>query len=119
MLVKYKKANRIVAMGLLSLTASQYGIDDLRRIIQTYEEDPKWQLYLWKEQDDFLGMVGIELDEYTFTVHHASVIPSYQNEGIGHRMIENLQQLHEPLAMCSSSLTKDFMAKCWNSFYPI
>lgn len=80
---------------------------------------PNWQLYLWKEHDDFLGIIGIELGEHTFIVHHAAVIPSYRNEGIGHKMVEEIQRLQEHLAMCSSPQTKEFLEKCWDSFYPI
>lgn len=119
MLVKYKKSNNKVAMGLMSFTATQHKVDTLQLIIRQYEEDPNWQLYLWKENEGFVGLIGVELNEYTFTVHHASVIPSYRNEGIGHKMVDKIQQLHEPLAMCSSYQTKDFLGKCWRSFYPI
>lgn len=118
MLLKYKKANNKVARGLLSYTTVHHKAGALQRIIQNYEEHPDWQLYLWKEHDDFLGIIGIELEEHTFTVHHAAVIPSYRNEGIGHKMVEEVQRLQEPLAMCSSPQTKEFLEKCWNSFYP-
>lgn len=119
MLVKYKKSNSKVAMGLLSYTPVHYKAGALQKVLENYEDHTDWQLYFWKEKDDFLGIIGIELEEHTFTIHHLSVIPSYRNEGIGHRMVEEIQRLHEPLAMCSSHQTKDFLEKCWVSFNTI
>lgn len=114
-LMKYKKTHEKVAMGLLSFMPRERKLKDLQKTMQKYEEDPAWQLYLWKEEDDFIGLLGIEVDEHTFTVHHASVNPSYRGDGIGHAMVEKVQELQEPRAMQASKETKDFLAKCWET----
>lgn len=119
MLVKYKKPNEKVAMGLLSFMPKEHDLHTLQKSMKQYTEDPNWQLYLWKQEEDFIGVIGIELDELTFTVHHAAVNPSFRNEGIGQKMVEKVQQLHGTLAMCSTIETKDFLEKCWAVQYPI
>lgn len=116
-LSKYKKSYEKIAMGLLSFTPGEQNLNVLQKSMHRYEEDPDWQLYLWKEEDDFIGVIGIELKEHTFSVHHACVNPSFRNEGIGRDMVEKVQQLHEPLALCATPATKDFLAKCWDRQY--
>lgn len=115
MLIKYKKSHEKVAMGLLSFMPAERELKTLQRTMEKYEENPAWQLYLWKQENDFVGLIGIEVDEHTFTVHHASVNPSYRSEGIGHAMVEKVQELQVPRAMQASLETKDFLAKCWET----
>lgn len=113
MLMKYRKSFEKVAMGLLSFMPKEQDLKILQNTIQKYEENPDWQLYIWKQEEDFVGLIGSEVDKLTFTVHHASVNPSYRGEGIGHAMVEKVQELQEPRAMQASRETKDFLAKCW------
>lgn len=115
MLIKYKKSYEKVAMGLLSFMPNERQLKILQQTLQKYEEIPAWQLYLWKQEDDVIGLIGVEVGELTFTVHHASVNPSYRSEGIGHAMVEKIQELQEPRAMQASIDTKDFLAKCWET----
>lgn len=113
-LTKYKKTYKKIAMGLLSFMPSEQQLNTLQKTIERYEEEPNWQLYLWKQDEDFIGVIGIELNEHTFNVHHACVNPSFRNEGIGRAMVEQVQQLHEPLALCATLETKEFLETCWN-----
>lgn len=115
MLIKYKKSYKKVAMGLLSFMPHERELKVLQQTMQKYEETPDWQLYLWKKENDFVGLIGIEVSELTFTVHHASVNPSYRGEGIGHTMVEKIQELQEPRALQASKDTKDFLAKIWET----
>lgn len=117
-LVKYEKTIEKVAMSLLSFMPGERELKNSQKTMQKYEEDPAWQLYLWRQGDDFIGLIGIEADEHTYTVHHASVTPSCRSEGIGHAMVEKVQELQEPRAMKASKETKDFLAKCWDTIYP-
>lgn len=111
MLIKYKKSHEKIAMGLLSYMPDERPLKTLQRTLEKYEKEPDWQLYLWKQEEDFVGLTGIEVGEFTFTVHHVSVNPSYRSEGIGHVMVEKIQELQEPRAMQASKETKDFLTK--------
>lgn len=112
MIVKYKKSSRKIAMGLLSFMPAERELTTLQQTIHRYEEDPDWHLYLWKDKEDFVGLIGIELSENYFTVHHASVNPSYRGEGVGHTMIEKVQQLMSPREMRATEETEAFLMKC-------
>lgn len=115
MLIKYKKLNEKIAMALLSFMQDKSDLPTLQKSLERYAQYPEWQLYLWKEEEDFIGTIGIEIAEYTFAVHDIAVTPSFRNKGIGLAMVEKVQQLHEPLALCSTLETKEFLEKCWNA----
>lgn len=119
LLKKYRKSYEKIAMGLLSLMPSEQNLAVLKKTMQRYEENPNWQLYLCKQENDCIGVIGIELKEHTFIVHHASVNPSFRNEGIGQIIVQKVQELHEPLAMCTTPETKEFLAKCWEKQYSV
>ena len=112
-LTKYKKSHEKIAMGLLSFMTCEQDLTILAETVERYGNDPAWQLYLCQREDNCIGVIGIELKEHTFTVHHVCVDPSFRNEGVGHFMVEKVQRLHEPLALSTTSETKEFLAKCW------
>ena len=114
-LTKYKKAYEKIAMGLLSFMPGEHQLKQLQKTMRTYEENPDWQLYLWKKGEDFVGLIGIEVDEHSFTVRHASVNPSFRGEGIGQALVEKVQQLMEPREMRATPETEAFLAKCRES----
>lgn len=113
-LIKYKKSHAKIAMEYLAYMPCEMDLADLQQTLHQYEQDSGWQLYLAMDGTGYIGAIGIELSEHTFCVHHISVHPSLRNEGIGNTMVEKVQQLHEPLALCTAEATKDFLAKCWD-----
>ena len=113
MLVKYKKDHQKIAMGLLSFMQSEHDLTTLRRTIQTYEENPEWQLYLWKQGEDFIAAIGIKKHESSFNVHHLAVNPSYRNQGIGYLMVQEVQKLQDPLTIAPTFETKEFLENYW------
>ena len=116
-LVKYKETHEKIAMGLLSFMMAESNPKRLQEIVKLYEVNQDWQLYFWKKDDDFVGIIGIEVNGQTFAVRHIAVDPSFRNEGIGSLLVENVQQLHEPMAMCSTIETRNFLTKCWQRKY--
>ena len=68
-LLRYKKTYEKIAMGLLSYMPGDKTVKKLQETIHRYETDDSWQLYLLKKDDDFIGLVGIELgdEDYTLT----------------------------------------------------
>ncbi|WP_353652853.1 GNAT family N-acetyltransferase [Planomicrobium sp. Y74] len=84
----------------------------MQKTLRLYVENKNWQLYLWKKGEDFVGLIGIEVDEQSFVVRHASVNPSFRGEGIGRAMVEKVQQLMEPIAMQAAPETEAALAKC-------
>ncbi|MGI2326908.1 GNAT family N-acetyltransferase [Planococcus sp. YIM B11945] len=119
MLTKYKKSAEKVAMGLMSFMPGGRDLKTLQSMMQHYEENPNWNLYLWKLDDDIVGLIGIEVNNESFTIHHVSVNPSFRNEGIGQTMVEKVQQLHDTLEMHANKETNTFLAKCKETYHAV
>ena len=80
MLIRYKKNLEKIAMGLLSFMPEEK--KDVKKLLQTikeYEANPNWHLYLWKEDDDVLGAIGVRLEDKNAYIQHISVNPSHRN----------------------------------------
>lgn len=98
MLYSYKPAQSKIAMGLLSFMYSQGDYHTLQSIIAKYEKLPEWKLFLYKEKDDFIGLIGGHQGEEGFTIHHVVVSPSHRGEGMGCHLIHCLEkQIVPPL----------------------
>lgn len=95
MLIRYKKTFEKIAMGLLSFMPNEKDIKKLQNTIKLYETDESWQLFLWKEEDDIIGLLGLcQLDDQIYEIEHLSVNPSYRNQGIGKSMIQAIKDLY-------------------------
>ncbi len=114
MLIRYKKNQEKIAMGLLSFMPEERDVKLLQHTMNEYETNPEWHLYLWKEDDDVVGAVGLLIkDELNVIVQHISVNPSYRNLGIGKKMIDGVKQLYgEKYDVCADELTQSFFEKC-------
>jgi riboflavin biosynthesis RibT protein len=94
MLIRYKKNYEKIAMGLLSFMPSEKEIKKLQQTIKQYESDENWQLFLWKNEEDVIGIVGLELhDNGEAIVQHLSVNPSHRQQGIGKAMVQALNDM--------------------------
>lgn len=93
MLSRYKNSYKKIAMGLLSLAATEKDLKSLQQLMAVYEADSQWQLYLWKEAGNVIGLIGIEQQLGQDIIRHLSVIPSHSKEDISRKMIENLQSI--------------------------
>lgn len=112
MLLRYKKAYEKIAMGLLSYMPGEKSVKKLQETITQYETEENYQLFLLKQDEDFIGIVGIKLEEDAYVVMHLSVNPSFRGEGIGSEMIVKLSELYPHLECKSTRDTESFMKKC-------
>lgn len=113
MLIRYKKNQKKIAMGLLSFMPIEKDIKLLQQTIDDYENKPNWHLYLWKEDDDVVGAIGLTIeDELNAVIQHISVNPSYRNIGIGKKMIHEVKKMYgEKYDVCANELTHSFFYK--------
>ena len=58
MLIRYKKSFEKIAMGLLSFMPNEKDLKKLQQTIKEYETNDQWHLFLWKENDDIIGLIG-------------------------------------------------------------
>jgi len=113
MLIRYKKSFEKIAMGLLSYMPSEKDLKKLQQTIKQYESEKNWQLFLWKVDDDIIGLLGgVWHDELTFTIHHVSLNPSHRGQGIGSSMVKALKELYPDKQILASQETSTFINKC-------
>ncbi|WP_106497358.1 GNAT family N-acetyltransferase [Lentibacillus sp. Marseille-P4043] len=114
MLIRYKKNMEKIAMGLLSFMPEGKDVKKLQQTIKEYESNPNWHLFLWKEDDDVLGAIGLRIeDDLNAVVQHISVNPSHRNAGIGKKMVHEINNMYQDkYAVCADEFTQQFYNKC-------
>ena len=112
MLIRYKKAFEKIAMGLLSFMPNEKDIKKLTETIHTYEQDDNWTLYLWKKDEEYIGLVGVVVKDSVATIQHVSVIPSYRGEGVAREMLHELKSLGIYKTILANEEVKEFVQKC-------
>lgn len=113
MLIRYKRNYEKIAMGLLSFVPTEKDLKKLQQTMKEYEQNEHWQLYLWKQEEDIIGIVGISmLDRSLIEVQHVSVNPSHRQQGIGKKMIKALKEMYTTAQIKPSEIIAPFYEKC-------
>lgn len=111
-LVRYKKAYHKIAMGFLSYSSGEQPVKQLQETMARYETDDSWEMYLVKEHEDLIGIVGAEVEDHSFIVQHLSINPSFRGEGIGTEMVAKLQEEFPDKTPYGNEYTEAFVSKC-------
>lgn len=113
MLIRYKKAFEKIAMGLLSFMPNEKDLKKLQQTMRNYETDDSWQLFLWKDGEDIIGLLGVNFTEdKKMQLMHISVNPSHRHQGIGKRMVNALQEMFPDWTAVANAETASFFEKC-------
>ena len=113
MLIRYKRNYEKIAMGLLSFVPTEKDLKKLQQTMKEYEQNEHWQLYLWKQEEDIIGIVGISmLDKSLIEVQHVSVNPSHRQQGIGKKMTKALKEMYTTAQIKPSEIIAPFYEKC-------
>src|SRR5699024_12845622 len=95
MLIRYKKNQEKIAMGLLSFMPEEKDVKFLQHTMNEYETNPNWHLYLWKEDEDVVGAIGLLIkDELNVIIQHISVNLYYRIIDIGNNIIKELFKMY-------------------------
>ena len=112
MLIRYKKAMEKIAMGLLSFMPEHKEIKKLMDTMQIYDQQDDWQLYLWKKDDEYVGAIGVRMEDDTAVIQHITVIPSYRGEGVGKEMVSELCDLEDIHHVRGIDEIQPYLEKC-------
>ncbi|MCP8966930.1 GNAT family N-acetyltransferase [Ectobacillus ponti] len=113
MLIRFKKSYEKIAMGLLSFMPTEKELKKLRCTIKEYETNENWQLYLWREDDDMLGIIGtVKQEDGVVQIQHICVTPSHRHAGIGSKMVQELRAMMPGVTVCGNEYTTSFCQKC-------
>lgn len=121
MLTRYKKMFNKIAMGFLSFMPDEKDLQKLQMTLHQYETEHNHQLFLWKEDGDFIGIIGILfLDKQLIQIQHLAVNPSHRDKGVGKMMIKALKELHPDTSFIPNEHTDTFYDKSYiNESLPI
>jgi len=115
MIIRYKKSFEKIAMGLLSFMPAEKDLKVLQQTIKQYEANENWQLFLWKEEEDIIGLIGISFEDADrISIQHISVNPSYRHQGVGKSMVQTIKSLYTNKKIEANELTVGFLSKCMN-----
>lgn len=113
MLIRYKKTLEKIAMGLMSFMPNEKDLKKLQQSMKQYETEENWQLFLWKEEEDIIGLIGILMtDERSIEIQHISVNPSHRLQGIGKKMVTSLQEMFIDKKITANENTSSFIKRC-------
>ncbi|MGE7872765.1 GNAT family N-acetyltransferase RibT [Bacillus paramycoides] len=113
MLIRFKKSYEKIAMGLLSFMPTEKDVKTLQLTMKEYETKDDWQLYLWKQNEDFVGIMGIvKKENHVLEIQHLSVNPSHRHMGIGTKMVQELKIKFLEFTICGNEQTASFCKKC-------
>ena len=113
MLIRYKKSFEKIAMGLLSFMPNEKDLKKLQQTIKEYETNDQWHLFLWKENDDIIGLIGgREVNDEVFEVLHISVNSSHREQGVGKGMVKALKDMFPNAQFSPSENVATFFNRC-------
>ena len=76
-------------LELLSLAIGSEDAEKLARVVDVYDSNESWSLYVYRPMSKTLGVVGCEgLGHRAARIRHIGVDPTVQNTGIGRLLIE-------------------------------
>ncbi|WP_069188002.1 GNAT family N-acetyltransferase [Bacillus sp. FJAT-27251] len=109
MIIPYKQVCRKLTMGLLALMPSEKDLRQLQKTITLYETDPAHKLYLWKEKQKIIGVIGVcTKNQKEVILQHLSVLPSFRHQGIAGKMVAEVQQLFPQAVLITNEHTSSF-----------
>lgn len=111
MLIRYNKNHEKIAMGLLSFNPDEKDLQKLLQTINEYVTEQNQQLYLWKEEEGIIGVIGVKVDPLEIQLQHLSVNPSHRDKGFGKRMIKELLELYPEKKLTATETTEAFVGK--------
>ncbi|WP_422392271.1 GNAT family N-acetyltransferase [Niallia oryzisoli] len=89
-------------------------LQKLQMTIHQYETEHSHQLFLWKEDKDIIGIIGILfLDKRLIQIQHIAVNPSHRGKGVGKRMINALKELYPDTPFIPNEHTEAFCDDCY------
>ncbi|WP_416827076.1 GNAT family N-acetyltransferase [Ectobacillus polymachus] len=113
MLIRFKKNYEKIAMGLLSFMPTEKEVKKLQATVKEYETNEDWQLYLWKEDEAVLGIIGtVKKEDGVVQIQHICVTPSHRHVGIGKKMVSEIRSMMPGVTLSGNEFTKPFCESC-------
>lgn len=115
MLVNYTSTYQKIAMGLLSFVPELKEIDHLTEQMNWYESQESQKLLLWKDEDtdNFIGLIGLEVNDKNILIRHLVISPSFRGEKLVFELLNQLEAQYPDSVFTGTIETSLILAK-WN-----
>lgn len=77
-----------------------------------YETEQNRKLFLWKEEEGFIGLIGVLVANNQIQLQHIAINPSHRNQGFGKQLVHALKGLYPNSLITSTEYTDAFIQKC-------
>lgn len=97
MLVSFNSDYEKITMGLFSYISDLKDPSRLEEELNWYNAQNNRQIYLWQSEEtkNLIGLIGVEEEEDIVLLRHIAVDPSFRNEGLTYRMLDELQKKYD------------------------
>lgn len=112
MFYKYKRDYEKITMGLLSFIPDLKNVANLKSELVWYQQNENRCIFLWKDnKNNFVGVLGVEIEEEYLLIRQIAVTPSARNKGISFEMLDTLQANYADKKILGSIDTTDIIKK--------
>lgn len=112
LLLKYRADYEKVAMGLLSFVPALKEINRLQSELLWYQESDQRQLLLWKDENqDFSGLVGVELRPDFVIVRLITLTPAVRDTNQTSTILDELADMYPDAHIIGTLETTKTIAK--------
>lgn len=99
-------------MGLLSFFPSEKDLKKLMITMNEYDTEKNRKLYLWKEEEGIIGLIGVLFTNNQIQLQHIAINPSHRNQGFGKQLVKGLKRLYPNTPITSTQYTDAFIQRC-------
>ncbi|HLR88659.1 MAG TPA: GNAT family N-acetyltransferase [Atopostipes sp.] len=113
MLVPYKSDFEKITMGLLSYIPDLKAPSRIEEELNWYNSQDNRQIYLWESEEtgNLIGLAGVEEEEDLVLLRHIAIDPSFRNEGLTYRILDELQSKYDSKNIVATLETATVISK--------
>lgn len=113
MLVSYNNDYEKITMGFLSYISDLKEPARIEEELNWYTSQEDRQIFLWQSEEtgNLIGFVGVEEDEELVLVRHIAVDPSFRNEGLTYRILDEIEKRYNESKVVATLETATIISK--------
>jgi len=113
MLVSYNGDYEKITMGFLSYISDLKEPSRIEEELNWYNSQENRRIYLWQSEEtgNLIGFIGVEEDEDLILVRHIAVDPSFRNEGLTYKILDELEKKYDTKKIIATLETATIISK--------
>lgn len=113
MLVSYNNDYEKITMGFLSYISDLKEPARIEEELNWYTSQEDRQIFLWQSEEtgNLIGFIGVEEDEELVLVRHIAVDPSFRNEGLTYRILDEIEKRYNESKVVATLETATIISK--------